>query len=420
MSGYQTIIDSIGLQDMYLTNKPEYTQFKSNYERHTNFSRTLLKLEPEGYNVDNFNFNDLIHFDIEKAGDLFLNTILQFNLSGTKFNSNFIPQTAHALIEYIEITSNDKILDKITGDWIYIYNQINEKQKQKNIANMSFVNNNSTRNYKNTDEKFIITLPIPFWFCRKYDMALPLWALQHENIRINLKLRNFNNLGLTNQNSYIIDNIFLINEYVFLTEPEKIIFQQKPIEYIIEQVNCKEENISLKTDNVSTRQIINIPRLQLVNEILWVFKTEFNASDTNISYFNYNKLQTDNTNNLNKNNTENISILVNGNKINSNFPTSFYTKVQRFQNHFNAFSVDKNLDDDEFIKNNTIYSYSFGLNPNDIISSGFLSLDKFNSINLDLQINGAPEEQIRTILIFIKKYNILRIKDGKCELLYNE
>jgi hypothetical protein len=49
--------------------------------------------------------------------------------------------------------------------------------------------------------------------------------------------------------------------------------------------------------------------------------------------------------------------------------------------------------------------------------SGFLSLDKFNNITLDLEMNG--NSVARNILVFLKKFNLMRIQNGHLELLCN-
>ena len=49
----------------------------------------------------------------------------------------------YALIDYIEITSNDKVLEKLTGDAIYLLHQLYDNNT-KYIATMAYANNKTT------------------------------------------------------------------------------------------------------------------------------------------------------------------------------------------------------------------------------------------------------------------------------------
>ena len=427
MSSVRTIITSTGLQDMYLTNMPQYTHLKSEYNKHTNFSKFILKVEPEGYNVDKYYFNDTIHFDIEKPADLLLNINLQIEVSGDHWNnaSKIVPETMYALIDYIEITSNDKVLEKLTGDAIYLLHQLYDNNT-KYIATMAYANNKTTRIYSDSNAplpKFILNLPIPFWFCDKPGFSIPLWAIQHESIKINLKLKQFQEITTgSTESDFKINNIHLINEYIDVTEIEKKEFQEKPLEYIIEQVECMPpEQINLQQNTSSSKQIVNIKQSPLVNELFWVFR--MNKPDQPESYFHFlHKVAGGGyggTTTGSKYHTNNISISLNGNKI-TRKPTTFYTNVQRSENHNSSRPYNTELVPlvgDTTYGLGDIYCYSFGLKPNEIFPSGFLSFDKFNNITLDLEMNG--NDTPRNLLLYIKKFNLIRIKNGHLELLVN-
>ena len=658
---------------MYLTNNPDYTHLKSQYNTHTNFSKFILKTDPEGYNVDRFDFDDTVNFNIEKPADLLLNVNLQIEISGHdwEYIRNVVPETMYALIEYIEITSNDKILEKLTGEGIYLLHQL-YNQNMKYLTTMSSANNITTQIYpegnktarlsgttftpynfstttltatvdanhsgaqsltikitdstisggaytdlvglvvtgigidqlptthglggsagdtngilglavvtsvsnpvvsgyreitldsfpiaagytipvgtvltfegerlvlditnvtggsknngnmfhlktnitsvqdivdiiksskndylvnlysslsndayrdygnqaaqlinanvyinhsgmleiagkssrggatisinaksgtnaslligspttttsKEIEKKYILNLPIPFWFCDKPGHSIPLWAIQHESIKINLKLRRFAEItgpdsigNIVNQPDYKINSICLINEYIDLTEKEKSEFQEKPLEYVIEQVECMPaEKINLEKNGVSAKQTINIKRSQLVNELFWVFKMVNPDKYSRVNYFSFRHKRCGSEANGHyggaltgsEYHTNNISISLNGNKI-SKKPSSYYTTIERSNNHNNSKPYKYDLSDN--IDTGYIYCYSFGLNPDKMEPSGFLSLDKFNNITLDLEMNG--NSVARNILVFLKKFNLMRIQNGHLELLCN-
>ena len=104
-------------------------------------------------------------------------------------------------------------------------------------------------------------IPLPFWFQNNYGLAVPLIALQFNNIQIKIKFRNFidsiffdipNISSFTNNNlrNKIVDlilsnsiNIFnsqieitMLLEYVYLDNIERKKFAQSSHEYLITQV----------------------------------------------------------------------------------------------------------------------------------------------------------------------------------------
>lgn len=419
MSGYQTIISSKGLQDMYLTNKPEHTHLKSSYNQYTNFSKFLMKVSPDNPNSETFTFGDTVHFDIEKPADLLLNVNLQLRVNGSKWvtASNIVPETMYALIDYIEITSNDKTLERLSGDGMYVLDQL-YNPNFKYVAATAYANNNTTKSYLSdgtTGDNYILNLPLPFWFCNRPGFAIPLWAIQHENIRINVKFRNFLEIAIPSetQSDYTIHDVCLLNEYINVTEKEKLEFQEKPLEYIIEQVDCMPpEKINLERNGASSRQIIDVKLNDLVKELIWVFRPIDFSKPQN--FFHFLQKGGGGSDTGSRYHTNNISISLNGNKI-CKKPTTFFTNVQRGENHNCSRPYTTDLENVDPVGD--IYCYSFGLKADDIFPSGFLSMEKFNKVTLDLEINGNSKP--RNLLLFIKKYNILRIKDGHVEVLSN-
>ena len=208
---------------------------------------------------------------------------------------------------------------------------------------------------------------------------------------------------------YLIKSIRLLGEFIELEQDEKRIFKDTPLEYAINQTEfCGEQAINVK-NNQSSRKKIKIEQHDLVKELIWVFKskhTDFNPKD----YFNFwlnREIRNDHS--------SETSILLNGRVINPRFKTSYYRNVSRWESHSGNNVISKNLIENSDIGTNCIYMYSFCLNPDIIESTGILSMNKFNNVELDLKIKGTDD--IRTILIFINKVNIIRINNGYLDIL---
>ena len=112
------------------------------------------------------------------------------------------------------------------------------------------------------------------------------------------------------------------------------------------------------------------------------------------------------------------NILLNGRTLNPRFLASYYRKVQKYQNYDGTRNVyQTDLSENLEIKKNCIYNYSFSLEPLKMNPSGILSLDKFNNVEIDLQLLASDLQ--RELMVFVKKFNLIRIKDGYLNILKN-
>jgi hypothetical protein len=434
MSVSKIMLNALGKQDSFLIENPEFTYFKKKPSTHTNFAKSLVEIDPNRLQNDetSINFGETIDFTIDNTGDLLLNLTTKFVLEdprGDKWNNlnnTIVPETLFALIDYIEIVSNDRILQKLTGIWMYIY----YTNYKSNSDNQHLINSASASKLTRTDlidsnlKEYTLHLPIPFWFSKNSDLALPLCSLQHEKISVNLKLKNFNEISsnMSIQSDFIIKNIKLMCEFIELEQYEQQKFLQTPLEYLIEQVEYNGPyNINVK-GNTSLRMKFELQDSYLVKDIIWVFK-EKNPNQIK-NYFNF--WHNNESGEYRTDHFKNGSILLNGRVLNPRFSASYYRIIQRDQYYkSNRVYITSNsgtnnyLDKDLEKKNNCIYSYSFSLDPELIKSSGFLSFKKFNNVHLDLQLSSLSNTKDRELLIFIKRFNIIRIKNGNLNILAN-
>lgn len=422
MSNRKIILNAIGPEDNFLTGNPSTTYLKSNHQNHTNFAKNIIKICPTSVqNITNYNFGETVHFEIDKSADLLLNITLEVTIKGKDWINNnlVVPQTIYSLIEYIEILADTKVLQKLTGEWIYIFDQLySRNNSDNNIFESGYASDNN-----NIDEsKHKLFLKIPFWFCLHPGLSLPLWAIQHERIHIRLKLNEKSNICLEPHNrDIIIESIELISEIVDLDKLEKEKFQNDQLEYLIEQVEFCGSN--LIESNFNSRKKIEIERYPYITEILWIFSGKDLKNNNNSNNFNpnnyFNYWYNFNGNPLSRiDHTKNTTILLNGNAINSRLKGSYYRKIPRYESHNTISCKDKNgkeIISPDYYSHNCIYSYSFSFNPKNIKPSGFLSTNKFNSMHLDIELNSANYD--RKLNIYIKRFNIIRIKNGYINLV---
>ena len=113
-----------GTQDIYLTGNPQMTYFKVVYKRITEFAMESIEQEKV-----TGNFPELT-CTISRKGDLLKSMFLEFEVdidAGITPPSNF----ASNLIEHVEIYIGGQMIDKHSGEWLHILNELTQpKDKQ--------------------------------------------------------------------------------------------------------------------------------------------------------------------------------------------------------------------------------------------------------------------------------------------------
>jgi len=104
---------------------------------------------------------------------------------------------------------------------------------------------------------YTLFVPLQFWFCRNYGLALPLIALQYHEVRINIEFEDISNLVVYTKgtgdsdaprfNSLQYGSSGILVDYVYLDSEERRRFAQVGHEYLIEQVQYNEANLTSGT-----------------------------------------------------------------------------------------------------------------------------------------------------------------------------
>ena len=119
MTGGLLQIVAYGPQDMYLTNNPQITFFKTVYRRHTNFSIQQFNIGlPGGI------FGYHTYYEVHRLGDLMGDMQLVITLpSFTPSNGKFawIRRLGHAILSSIELDIGGAFIDEQIGVWLKIY-----------------------------------------------------------------------------------------------------------------------------------------------------------------------------------------------------------------------------------------------------------------------------------------------------------
>jgi hypothetical protein len=203
---------------------------------------------------------------------------------------------------------------------------------------------------------------------------------------------NFKNIDL--------GDTFLLVEYVFLDDEERVRFAQAKHEYLIEQVFYNDE----KTID-GLNQSFKVGFTQVCKELVWIAQLSVTQNTRLNDVFNY-------TNSLmGEKNADSIikqeTLILNGKERISLRDSEYFTNEQVYQNHTHS-------------PIEGIHTYSFGIHPEKHQPSGAANLSKIDSIFLRLiaspNISFYNTAKLRIYGIF---YNILRIANGLSGLVFS-
>jgi hypothetical protein len=254
-------------------------------------------------------------------------------------------------------------------------------------------------------------LNLPLFFTEHLSKALPLVALQYQDVVLQFEFANPSDIpGIDPSFEPVIK---FYGDYVFLDKPERTYFAQNPHEYIIEQVQTFKTipNIKNSMNTTSVSLPFNLP----TRYITWVYKTNLHGIYT--------------TSNNTFETNEGYSMLHSA-VIKMNGTDRF---TERKGNYFNLVQPLQALGR---IPSTGIYMYSFGVNADDINSEGTMNFSAIDSVILSFTNKAAVETDITTVVddsttldigltkftelaIFAKNFNILRIEQGQGGVLFS-
>ena len=112
-------LESIGKQDKYLTDDPEFSFFSQMHKKHTLFSRQSIKLEGN----KPIDFNEVIRFTIpQDQWDLLSKVSFEFEVDPiVLFNHGFVDSLGHAIIDYCDLYIGGVLIERVTTDYLQIY-----------------------------------------------------------------------------------------------------------------------------------------------------------------------------------------------------------------------------------------------------------------------------------------------------------
>jgi hypothetical protein len=232
MSGGIVQLVAIGAQDAYLTGKPEVSFYRSTYKRYTHFAnsveRQLIQGTPSAGGISTIRF--------EKKGDL----MSYVYLTARDSTGAQVPLLNWAsIIDKIDLLIGGQVIDTQDAYWMNniepVVGATNTNQRllpkydSTNTPTQAGFNNNSFQALK-------------FFFCKDWQSALPLVALQYHDVELritwaaNLNTTAFSGATSLTPTKYQDLQYILWTNFIYLDQTERDYFSKTSQDMLITQV----------------------------------------------------------------------------------------------------------------------------------------------------------------------------------------
>ena len=257
----------------FLSIKPEITYFNRVYKRHTNFSLYLVEK-----NVFNFGFGKTSTVKIDPVGDLISTMTLQITLPKVVLNEqtkfSWVRKLGLALIKSVKIYIGGQLIDSQLGEWMYIWLLLstnNTHNKDKGYA-ILLGNVEELIEYNNINKpKYRLQIPLLFWFNRLIYLALPIVAIQYQDVLLKVNFNKLEKLIITNNPSYFtnypgleLSNMSILINYIYLDLPERKLVATSSQEFLIDQVQTNFDYLYDK------KNLIELSTMLDCKDIIWI------------------------------------------------------------------------------------------------------------------------------------------------------
>lgn len=183
---------------------------------------------------------------------------------------------------------------------------------------------------------------------------------------------------------------FLLVDYIYLDNDERLRFARSNHEYLIEQIQIAADE-TITSNNVSLKLSLNHP----CKSIYWVCQLDYFRHPILNDRFNYTTVYKNGESLIRKS-----VLLLNGQQRFAEREANYFNWVQPYQHHSNS-------------PNSGINCYSFSIFPEQGQPSGTCNMSRIDNINLTLTLNTVINpSNTASIRVYAINYNVLRILHG--------
>jgi hypothetical protein len=408
-----------GPQDQFFTMNPEYTHFKENFRKHSNFSTEFVDVEPDQA-VD---FGKTVRFSVpNNSGDLIRTVSFKMTLPGlNETDVGYIESVGHAIIDHVDLLVGGQIVQRVSSDWLEIHGEHYYTQTKQNAlfqltgkypVRSAGIRSNSASvlGYLGTSTNDVdFYVDIPFYFHREPTLAFPLCAVcDQQEVEVEVALRDVADLvvDVTDgslpvlSGTHSITSFVMQCEMVFLDPIEKIKFKKTPRDYLITQNQLNSFLVPKGQDTFKCK----LSFTNLVKELYFVIQSE---GARVFDFDNYRQTDLDGRL-VQYEHLKHLTLTLDGSEVltEKTGKAVFLKAVQAAIHHAKTQLIRR------------FYSYSFALEPEKAQPTGQLNFTVIKDQNLGLTLNRNALQD-RQVRVYARSYNVLRVAGGNARVIFN-
>ena len=402
-----------GVQDQWLTGEPQFTYFIMNYKRHTKFAtenveNPFVVKDQQGRSPE-FG-NSIIARIPNDMGDLLRSVELKVTLDPLLHSNVYNTSIGTRIIDHADLIIGGQIIERLTGEYIYMYDQIHNNVDDTSQTLYFMTGHNNTLGFS---KPYTFYVNLPFFFFRHPSLSIPVCAITKQLVEIRIKFNpidykisyeyDSDTSTLTPTKDGNISSASLLVDFYYITDDEKNYLRTRPVEYLITQLQRatipfrpNEHKRSVMTDfKHPVKEMYFVASLQEKNGIETIITTDnslFRSDEMNIrSDVRFIK---------------NVSYEFNGTPI-FNHERLQLAYQQSLDHHTGCPSPAY-----EF------YTYSFALNPEVYYPTGQVNMSRIRHQKLDVEMEETGQNNDIHVNVYAVNYNVLHVESGLAGLKF--
>lgn len=405
-----------GIQDQWLTGEPQFSYFVMNYKRHTRFSTENIEIpftfSPKEGRKPRFD-NSVTCRIPNNMGDLLRSVMLKVTLEPLTHSNVYNTSIGTRIIDYADLVIGGQTIERITGDYMYMYDQIHSNLDDTEQTLYFMTGHN---NHLRFSEPYTFFVNLPFYFFRHPSLAVPVCAITKQLVEIRIKFKpsdykitySFDRetendpWAVAQTDVGAIASASILADFYFVTDDEKNFLLTRPVEYVITQLQMAKVPFEPNVISRSVTTHFQHP----VKEFFFMANAQERESVSQTP--------------------ESDSTLFRSEEINIRSDVRFIKNISLEFNEAKVFDHGRlELSYQQSMDHHTgcpspayeFYTYSFALKPEMYYPTGQVNMSRIRHQKLNIELDETDTDEIH-VSVYAVNYNVLRIESGLAGLKF--
>jgi hypothetical protein len=397
-TGAMLSLDAIGLQDTFLTSNTGNSFFQFQSTRHTQFTKYSASVQVNNDGSTNWPFNQVLQILLrpKEMGDILQDMYLKCtlpSLAGLPGNPQYCNDVGLAMINQIQFSADDTILEIIKTDWNVVYTELyytlEEKRMFQKLVNVDSVDGGQ------------LMIPLHFFFSRRHSSSftsdprvsgsmyfkpgfLTCSAYKHRNLIITVTFNPITFFSSATTPALTMPSLYLVTNEIILSQAERQ-YLQSSVQKNLVNFTRNDSVYTVSQTPFVANMTANVP----VKVLHWFIRNKAYENQSDATYYN-NRFNFSSVNyTLPFSSSSTLSQQETNNPVISQ--TQLYLNGVQLSGLSLPVSVQNRKDGSYYFKfihplahslsapSRNIYTYSFCLNPADPQPSGSLDFSQLDS-----------------------------------------